>query len=199
MSRVYETTLVRRRQIVDACRKLIARYGSEHVTVRRIAREIGVSEGNIYRHFKSKRDILSFLVDDIEDTLVADIENIGSQDSSALESLERIMASHISSIEQRKGVSFQIIAEIVSLGDKKLDRKVYDVINEYLSRIRDILSAGIEAGQLRKDIDIDAAATLFFGMIQGMVNVWALSHNSFDLSQKYSQLWEVFREAIVNR
>jgi AcrR family transcriptional regulator len=194
-----ENTLVRRRQIISAARKLIVRYGSEHITVRRIAKEIGVSEGAIYRHFKSKRDVLSFLVDDIENTLIADIENNYSSGLSVLETLEGITLSHMSSIEQRKGVSFQVIAEILSLGDKKLNKKLYDVINKYIGRLKDILSEGVKAGVIRQDIDSEAVATLFFGMIQGLVNMWALSYYSFSLEEKYASLWSIFCKAVIKR
>ena len=192
-------TQVRRRQIISAARKLIVKYGSEHVTVRRMAKEIGVSEGAIYRHFKSKRDVLSFLVDDIENTLIADINKNYAAGVSALETLERVISDHMSSIEQRKGMSFQVIAEIISLGDKRLNKKVYDVINMYIGRIRDILSEGVKAGAIRQDIDVDATATLFFGMTQGLVNVWALSNYSFNLEQRYASMWSVFRKVVIKR
>jgi len=35
-------TLVRQKEIVSAARKIIVKNGSEHVTVRKIAREIGI-------------------------------------------------------------------------------------------------------------------------------------------------------------
>ena len=62
MFKYRQNTQIRKRQIVAAARRLIIKRGSEHVTVRQITKEIGVSEGNIYRHFKSKSDILSFSV-----------------------------------------------------------------------------------------------------------------------------------------
>src|SRR5512137_1544472 len=105
-----QNTILRRRQIIETLRKIIIKYGSEHVTVRKLAEEIGVSGGAIYRHFKSKREVLLFLVDDIEDNLVGDIERAYPiQDS--LELLEKISRELISSIEQRKGASFLVIAE----------------------------------------------------------------------------------------
>ena len=197
MSNGREKTVVRQRQIVSAAMKLIVKHGSEHLTVRRMAKEIGVSEGAIYRHFKSKRDVLSFLVDDIENTLIADIDKNYAAGVGTLETLERVISDHMSSIEQRKGVSFQVIAEIISLGDKRLNKKIYDVINRYIGRIREILSEGVKAGAIRQDIDLDATATLFFGMIQGLVNIWALSNYSFDLEQKYASIWSVFCEAVI--
>ena len=192
-------TSPRRRQIVSAARRLIVKYGSEHVTVRRIAKEIGVSEGAIYRHFKSKREILSFLVDEIEDILMADVDNDYKSSLSALEILERIVKGQVSSAEQKSGISFQVIAEIISLGDKKLNKKIYDVINDYIARIKDILSEGVKAGIIRQDIDVDATATLFFSMMQGLVNMWALSNYSFNLEQRYAPIWDVFCDAIIKR
>lgn len=194
-------TLVRRRQIVAAARKLIVKYGSEHVTVRRMAKEIGVSEGAIYRHFRSKREILSLLIDEIENTLIGDIENHYTETSglNVLEVLERIIASHVSSVQQRSGISFQVIAEIISFGDKKLNKKIHDVIDDYIGRIREILAYGVKAGEIREDVDLDAVATLFFSTMQGLVSIWALSNYSFNLQQRYVPIFDLLRQAIVKR
>ena len=36
-------------------------------------------------------------------------------------------------------------------------------------------------------------------MIQGLVNIWALSSYRFDLSEKFDSLWGIFQEAIKMR
>jgi AcrR family transcriptional regulator len=195
----HESTRVRRQQIISAARSLIVKYGSEHVTVRRMANEIGVSEGAIYRHFKSKRDILSFLVDDIEGTLLGDLGKNAAGKGGSLESLEKILISHISSIEQKKGVSFQVIAEIVSLGDKKLNKKIYGVINKYILQIKEILTRGITEGVIQPGLDLDAASAMFFNMIQGLVDIWALSQYSFKLRDRYKPLWDFYLRSIVKQ
>jgi AcrR family transcriptional regulator len=191
-----KATEIRQKEIVAAARKLIVKFGSEHITVKRMAKEIGVTEGTIYRHFKSKRDILSFLVDDIETTLMEEIDNRSSGEVGSITLLEKIVMDHISSIQQRKGVTFQVIAEIISLGDKKLNRKIYKVIDKYIARIQGIISEGIKAGVLRTDVDPTAAARLFFGMTQGIVNIWSLSQYSFNLQEEYKPLLETFIKAI---
>jgi AcrR family transcriptional regulator len=191
-----ENTEVRQKQIVSAARRLIVKYGSEHVTVRRMAKEIGVSEGAIYRHFKSKNDVLSFLIDDIEKTLLGDIEKNCTHRFNSLEILQNVLADHISSIEQKKGVSFQVIAEIISLGDKKLNKKISSVIDKYISCIKDILVDGVKEGIIRSDADPESAAILFFGMTQGLVNIWALNQYHFNLQERYQSIWKIFCESI---
>jgi AcrR family transcriptional regulator len=190
-----QSTFLRRKQIIDALRKLIIEYGSENVTVRRIAKEIGVSQGAIYRHFKSKREILSFLVDYIEESLIGDIEKNDPQ-ANTLEILENILRNHISAIEQKKGVAFLVVAEIISLGDKRLNRKIYDVLNNYISHIKDIIIRGIQSKEIKADIDPGMTATTFFGVIQALVSLWALSNYTFTLEEKYPGLWYFFSQSI---
>jgi AcrR family transcriptional regulator len=190
-----QNTFLRRRQIINALRKLIIEYGSENVSVRRIAKEIGISEGAIYRHFKSKREILSFLVDYIEESLISDLEK-GYHKDNTLELLENTLQNHLSSIEQRRGISFLVIAEIISLGDKKLNKKIFDVLNQYIAMLKDVFVKGVKAGQIRSDIDLEIAATTFFSMIQGLVTLWALSNYQFKIEKRYESLWKFFREAI---
>lgn len=188
---------MRRRQIADAARIIAVKYGSEHVTVRRIAKEIGVSEGALYRHFQSKRDILSLMVERIEEDLVADIEKGSTDGGTPLEILDRSLRNHVSAIQQRKGISFQVVAEIISLGDKKLSRQASQALEAYNRRIGDILSAAIRAGEVRKDVDPGKAANLITSALQGLVGRWALGNYDFDLEQEYLSAWLILREAIV--
>jgi AcrR family transcriptional regulator len=190
------STAIRKQQIIDAARKLIIKKGSEHLTVRAMAKEVGLTEAAIYRHFRSKREILSFLMNHIMDTMLHDVERTATENSPSLDTIDQALKQHLSEIEQRKGMSFQIIAEIISLGDKKLNKDVYEKLNVYIDRLKHLLSEGVRSGSVKDDIDLGAAALLLFGMIQGLANIWALSGYSFDLSEKYESLWAIYRQAI---
>jgi len=197
MAQGHKSTGVRKKQIMDAARKLIMRSGSEHVTVRNMAKEVGISEAAIYRHFKSKTEILSFLADSVADGLLHDIDMAGSVGFTSLDIIDEILRTHLSRIEQRRGLSFLVLAEIISFGDKSLNKKVSDNIRIYVDRLKLLLSDGVRVGLISQDVDLEAAALLLFGMIQGLVNIWALSGYKFDLAEKYSQLWKVYKRSLT--
>ena len=88
---------------------MIIKYGSENLTIRAIANEVGLSEGALYRHFKSKRDILFLLADTIEADLLGDIEVSNIEGESYSKILDSILRGHLSAIKQRQGISFQVI------------------------------------------------------------------------------------------
>ncbi len=196
MAQRHRTTEIRKDQIVTAAKRLIIKLGSENVTVRAIANEVGLSEGALYRHFKSKRDILSLLADTIEEDLLGDITRSSTVSDSYLEILDSILKGHLSAIKQRQGISFQVIAEIISLGDKKLNRRMSEIVGKYIDGIKSLLSRGVKSGELRKNLDLDGTALLFFGMVQGLVNIWALSNYEFDLEKNYELSWNAFKECI---
>jgi AcrR family transcriptional regulator len=195
-----KNTEFRQQQIIEAAAKLIFKYGSEHLTVKRIAAEVGISEAAIYRHFTSKKSILSFLISHLEEVLLKDISaDRSGAEPVTLDTIEKIIGNHFSAIDLRKGISFQVIAEIISLGDRKLNKQASQAIGKYISRLKDLLSEGVRDGAVRKDIDLDASATLLFALIQGLVNIWSLSDSSFKLTEKYASLWQIYREAVIPR
>jgi len=197
MVRRYAATDVRRRQIAAAARRLIVAGGAEHVTVRRIAKEVGLSEAAIYRHFKSKKDVLFFLTDEIERSLIGDVTRTKAPANDPLGGLDMVLRGHLSAIERRRGISFQIIAEIISLGDRRLNRRAFDIIGKYVSSLQQLLSECAAAGQIRTGVDLEATATMLFCMIQGLANMWALSNYDFDPVARYERLWGTFRESMT--
>jgi AcrR family transcriptional regulator len=199
MVRKRKSTIIRRKQIIDAARKLIIKKGSEHLTVRAMALEVGITEAAIYRHFKNKKDVLSFLMTNLLDDMLQEVMKGAAENNDTMGTVDSVLKRHLSEIEQRRGISFQIIAEIISLGDRKLNRMVYTKLNEYVNQLRILFEHGVKTGSIRSDIDLDAATMLLFGMIQGVVNMWALSNYDFDLITKYESLWAVYQRAIEPR
>ena len=197
MAQGHKSTHIRKKQIMNAARKLIMKSGSEHVTVKNMAKEVGISEGTIYRHFKSKTEILSFLADSVADGLLHVIEIARSVGFESMNTIDEILRAHLSKIKQKRGLSFLVLAEIISFGDKSLNEKVSDNIHIYVDRLRLVLSDGVRAGVVRQDVDLEAAALLLFGMIQGLVNIWALNGYKFDLVKRYSDLWEVCKRSLA--
>ena len=188
-------TAVRKRQIVDTARKMITKYGSEHVTVRKIARQVGISEAAVYRHFQSKRDILSVLVEDIEQMWEREIKE--SESNETVERLAKLLSNRVSTAEQKGGVSFQVLAEIISLGDKRLNRQASHVVESYIEHISGIIAEGIRNGEFKKDLDAESTAFIFYSLIQGLVFTWNLSNSGFNLNARYNPCWNILHDAFV--
>lgn len=193
-----QKTLVRQHQIIEAARDLIATKGMDGVTIDAIAEGVGLTEGAIYRHFTSKHQILSLLVDDIESSLLDTVRTAQGDGDSAVECLERILEAHLSDVESRRAVSFIVIAEAVGFDGTRLSHRVALMFTHYLELIQAVLDRGIREGSVRPDINVNAAATTFFGLIQSAATLWALNGYAGRLAEFRSQMWDIYKTGIVS-
>ncbi len=193
-----QKTLVRRHQIIEAARNLIAAKGMDGVTIDAIAEEVGLTEGAIYRHFASKHQILSLLVDDIERNLLDTVESAQTEGASAVDSLEHILEAHLSDVEGHRAVSFVVIAEAMGFDGTTLAPKVSLMFTRYLELIQAVLDRGIREGSIRPDINVNAAATTFFGLIQSTATLWALNGYAGQLAEFRSDMWDIYRKGVVS-
>lgn len=187
----------KQKEIVESVRRIISAKGIESLTIHQIAKDLGVTDGALYRHFKSKNEIIGLLIEDIEGTLLDTIKTAAGKINNPINKLENILSSHLSYAEQRKGVSFIVINETLNLQDRNLKRRMLKVIHAYLKEIKAILIDGAGAGKIRKDIDFVSASIAFFGMVQSMVALWALSGFRYSLKKRYLKLFDIYKKGVI--
>lgn len=188
----------RKHEIISAARKIISSKGFANLTVRQIARDLNLTDGALYRHFKSKKEIVSLLIDNIEDTLLSAIEEAARARRDPLDKLFDIFLSHLSYAEQRKGITFIIMNETLSLKDKGLQDKMFGVIDRYLKTIKLILKEGIASGRFRGGLDLVSASLAFFGTVQSTVTIWALGGFKYSLRKDHlKEIFSIYKRGIL--
>ena len=190
---------VRRHQIVHTARKIVANHGMAFFTIQELAKEVGVSEGAIYRHFRSKDEILLALVHEIERTLMDGIAESARPGEGALDQLRHLLQRHFSSMERRNGSSFVVISEAPHFADPRVKRAAREMVERYVDTIAAILKGGIDSGEIDEEIDTRAAALMFFGMIEASVTLWAFSNRAHPLAQHSNSLWAIFKGGLIRR
>jgi AcrR family transcriptional regulator len=189
---------VRQREIIIAARAVIFSKGIEKLTVREIAKELKITNGALYRHFKSKDEILSLLIDDIEETMLATIREAADETGNPMQKLESMFLSHLVYSEKMKGTSFAIINQVSGIKNKYLKMKMFRVLNRYIKTIKAIVIDGMEAGIFRRDIDPVSASIVFFGTIQSMVTMWCLSGYKLSLRKAhFTRMLDIYKSWLV--
>ncbi|RPI33149.1 MAG: TetR/AcrR family transcriptional regulator [Nitrospiraceae bacterium] len=192
------STDIRRDQIAQAALRIIAGKGVRGLTVSAIAEEVGISEANIYRHFSSKDEILSFTVEKVGRGLKRNIENVLKMGSAAspLVKLKRAFMLHLDYIEKNEGVPRLVFSDEMHLGNEELKKKLLQSIASYSATLESFVKAGQKAGIIEADINPKATAVLFIGMVQAATLRWSLNNFSFSLVTEGTKLWENFEKCI---
>ncbi len=192
------STDVRRAQIADATLRLIAAKGVSALTTASIAREVGISEANIYRHFASKAEILQVTVERVGEGMKRNMENVlkMSISDSPLKQLKRAFMLHLDYIEKNEGIPRLVYSEEIHVNNEILKDRLLCSINEYTVSLDAIIKNGQKIGQIKKGIDSRGAALTLIGMIQVTVLRWSLSGFSFPLVTEGMKLWDNYEKCI---
>lgn len=187
----------RKDQIVLVALQLLSEHGMKKLTMKNIAEKIGFTDAALYRHFKSKHDILEMLIDTVSKNLINNVNEAVATIDDPVAKLRAILHIHLSHIEKNKGMPRVIFSESIHQNDPVLRKKVLVMVTHYLDLIRGVLLRGKETRRIRIEIDIDAAAVAFWGLIQSTTLIWSLSNFEYSLENKADSLFDVFAEGIV--
>ena len=191
-----QSTSERQHQIIEATQSLITSKGMEFVTIDAIAEKVGLTEGAIYKHFRSKRAILTLLIDSIEQNLMETLVNSKQVDDSSLDHLGRILVAHLNDVEDRRAVSFIIISQAIAFDGIFMSDRVSLMLNNYLDFIKNVVDEGIKDRSIRADIDTGAAANTFLGMIQIVATLWSLDAYAESFKGLRTNMWNIYRKGV---
>jgi AcrR family transcriptional regulator len=192
-------TKTRQAEIVGMAVAIIGELGVSGLTTARLAKRLGMSEPNLYRHFSNKEAILSAVIDDIGAVIMDKAVFIAGQSISPEEKLENIMASHISEVEQRSGIPRLLFSEDMHVRYPQLRDKLIKRIGGYMSTIEKTVEEGKADGTFRKDINAMETARTYLGMVQFAAMRWSISGFAFPLREEGRRLWGNFSKMIKNQ
>lgn len=136
-------------KIIETARELFNDQGTRHVTTNHIAKELGISPGNLYYHFRDKEDIIR----DIFEQLTADgIEKyqavLQQYPPGTLESLEQTF-SMIQEFNWRYRFFKRELTALI-MNDPQLKERFHHVNQMQLEIIKGSILQATEQGLLRR-------------------------------------------------
>jgi AcrR family transcriptional regulator len=187
---------VRRQQIAEAALILVAERGLGRLSVAAVARRVGLVPSGIYRHFKSKDDIVLAVLDRIEARMLANVQAACDESPDPLQRLRSLLMRHIRMIREGRAVPRIIFSDDLHGGHPERKVRVQQVVEGYLRQIGQFVRQGQEQGNVRPELDPGTVALLFLGMIVPAAILWHLTDGGFDVTKHAERAWQVFRGAI---
>lgn len=160
----------RRSLTVRTAVRLAGEQNPSDVTTAAIAEQMGLTQPALFRHFPSKDALWAGVMQWVAEQLLARVDRAaGGAASSPVAALRATFEAHVDFIAHHPGVPRILLAELQRADDTPAKRLVRTLLRRYRERIRGLVELGRERGEIARDIDPAAAATLFIGAIQGLV------------------------------
>lgn len=178
------STETRQAQIKEAVLAIISNEGLSKLSTKNLAAKVGVSEGAIYRHFKSKKDILLSIVEDVYTNLVVNQKTIADSEMTPSIKLFTFFFQQIKYLIYNKGITILLFSEATQTNDSDLKEQLLKTLKAQKLLLKQIVKEGINQGIWNKDLSIDDFATLYMGIpvilnIEMVLNKENFNHEDF--------------------
>ncbi len=187
---------LRKQEILQEAMELIIREGIASLTMKGVAERVGFTETAMYRHFRGKRDLVISLIRLIRERFEGMFDHI-PEGSPPEVFFREILCPILAYLEQVRGVTIQFLSESTYNRDELIRGELNDFLEGLIRRVKGYLEASRRKGSVRREIDCEAAAVLFTGILQSLTIRYLISGRTTDLEKGCEPVLDVFLRGVM--
>lgn len=190
------STEERQAEIVAAALHLARESSPALITSANIATAIGVTQGAVFKHFPTKDAIWLAAMRWVRETLLQRLQAAADQTSTPLDALSAMFRAHVEFVMAHPGVPRFIFHELQQPADSAAKLEVRAVLQSYRKLLLGRLIQSMEQKLVSPDLDPEAAATSFIGLIQGLVMQSMLTGRTAAMRQQADAIFVLYRRSL---
>jgi AcrR family transcriptional regulator len=169
-----------RARVLAAAMRALAANGYQGSSLSSIAADAGLTTPGLLHHFRSKNHLLVALLEE-RDRLEA--ERAGLADARGLAALDRLLELAERNKREPEVVrAFTVLIGESASAEHPARRWAQQRYPRFQSRIATALRRGVEDGEIRTDVDLDAVAAQIIAMMDGLQVQWVLNPSRIDMT-----------------
>ncbi len=182
----------RKQEIIAVASTLFKEKGYSAVTMRDIAKSMGIKAASLYNHIKNKEEILTFIIISLAEEFISGMETIKNSDLNNLEKLKRIVILHVDITSRNTNGMASLNNDWMHLKDQ-LDYYLKLRVN-YEDSFRGIIKKGIE----NKEIIKSNPDIMLFSMLSTLrsLYIWIPKKDDLNSDELASNLSDVLLNGI---
>ena len=186
----------RQQEIIEIALGLIHEKGIQGLTIKNLAKRLGITEPAIYRHFENKIQILVALLDLLKKNTSGIFESELNSDEQAVRKIERLFEKHFKSFAEMPSLTSVVFSEEIFRNEEKLIGKISEVIEHNNQTLLAILTEGQQNNEIRNDIEAGHLVIFIMGALRLFVKRWQFSGFTFNLEKEGTKLIESVKRLI---
>ncbi|KEA63606.1 Transcriptional regulator SlmA, TetR family [Marinobacterium lacunae] len=180
-----EQKVSRREQILQSLAQMLEVNPGQRITTAALAREVGVSEAALYRHFPSKARMFEGLIGFIEDTLFSRVNLIAGSDASGKRQCEQILTLLLAFVEKNPGMARILTGDALSGETERLRTRVNQLFERLETQLKQIMREAEVREGLRTEIPAGSAANLILATAEGRIRQFVRS----EFKRRPTEFW----------
>ena len=186
----------RKEQILQALAHMLENAPGERITTSALAKEVGVSEAALYRHFPSKAKMFEGLIEFIEEALFTRISMILADEPSALDRCNRILTLLLGFCERNPGLTRILTGDALAGETGRLRLRMIQLFERLETQVKQVLrDAEIKEGK-RTRMTVGTTANLLMATAEGRITQYVRSEFKRMPTEGWADQWHELSEVV---
>jgi Transcriptional regulator len=186
-----KSLIKRHESIIVSTIQTLNAVGLQNLSTKLIAKQEGVSEGTLFRHFKTKTDIMLAVVDHFSQYDDAIIETCVLKNFSPLETIRYFYNAYAEYYQNYPEITVVVQAYDSLMCDAKLSEKVSSIIYKRSDFITKTIQAAIVQNLIRTNLDPAVLENILTGGSKEICLKWRMNAYSFSIKEKSAEMVEL--------
>ena len=180
-----EKKISRREQILQSLAMMLEEHPGQRITTAALAKQVGVSEAALYRHFPSKARMFEGLIDFIEETIFSRVKIIIQSDVSGTRQCEQMMTLLLAFVEKNPGMARILAGDALAGETDRLRTQVNQLFERLETQLKQILREAELRDGTRTIIPAGSTANLILATAEGRIRQYVRS----EFKRKPTEFW----------
>ena len=177
-------------------------HPGDRITTAGLAKQVGVSEAALYRHFPSKSKMFEGLIEFIEVTHFCLINIIMGEDTTAALRCEKMLMLLLVFTERNPGLTRILTGDALTGETARLHQRVAQLFDRFETQLKQVIREAEMREGLRPTIALPAAANLLMAAAEGRISQFVRSGFQRLPTAEWPRQWELlmrgfFRDAVT--
>lgn len=182
----------RKDDILRALAVMLEGQPGQRITTAKLAKEVGVSEAALYRHFPSKARMFEGLIDFIEMAIFTQINLIKEQQKDTFVRIEHILYFLLGFAEQNPGIT-RILSGDALLGEnERLQHRLEHIFSKLETQLKQTLRERPTFDGEKFTLDEAILANLLLAYVEGRMNQFVRSQFKQKPTKNFKNQWLFF-------
>lgn len=191
-----KSTEIRQEEIKISVLKIIKNEGIKSISIKNLAKYTQLSEGAIYRHFKTKRAIILSIMDDVANDMIGALKTVALRSDSPQKRLHEYLCKTVTYLIKNNGITMLLFSEASQTNDLEMLEKLNYIFYSQRNYVKHIIREGMEIGLWNNAVDLDDFTTLYMGIpITLNINL-LLSTKAFDTTHFCKRMMRLLEAAL---
>ena len=182
-----EAKISRKDHILQCLARMLETGPGERITTAALAKEVGVSEAALYRHFPSKARMFEGLIVFIEETLFSRITRILEDEPSAQKRCEKILTLVLTFAEKNPGMTRLMTGDALAGETERLRVRISQLFDRLEAQIKQVL----REAQLRENLHCVLSTSILSNLLMASVEGRLMQFVRSEFKKAPTANWEV--------